>query len=205
MVIGFAATLCLSQSAGVSAQPALSASLSAGADGEATVIARGMAGGLYGFGKFAAEGHITFENFLRLDNEQGLSAKSFSVLDLGVRYGILSKRFVGPYLSAGASYGFFLGNPHERKTKDPETCATAPNPDACSYYVDRDISTHVGFGWGFANGEKTTVAVRLDVTYWMLSLLDGEDQPDDAPNPVEVARPQGSWSVLLGFEFMRWP
>ncbi|HUH02254.1 MAG TPA: hypothetical protein VML75_09665 [Kofleriaceae bacterium] len=189
------------------AEPAVDAMVITGIDKDLTAVGRLLAGGMYGFGKFAPEAHIGFDGFLRIDPEKGIAARSFS-LDIGARYGFTSDRFTGPYVSGGASYGFFILKPHERKVVDsPEVCASAnlppPNQDDCTFRIDRNIAARLGFGYGFASGKKTTVGVRVDVHYWLLSLNDFEGVPG-APVPSMVERPQDTWSVLVGLEFMRW-
>jgi hypothetical protein len=47
--------------------------------------------------------------------------------------------------------------------------------------------------------------VRLDLTYFMFNVADGEDQPGGAPRPIsDVPRPQDTFAVLIGLEFLRW-
>lgn len=191
-----------------SAEPAVDALVITGIDQDLTAVGRLLAGGMYGFGKFAPEAHIGFDGFLRIDSDKGIAARSFSI-DVGARYGFTSERFVGPYVTGGASYGFFILKPHERKVVDaPEVCASAnlpagPGEDDCTFRINRNIGTRLGFGYGFASGKKTTVGVRLDIHYWLLSLSDFENLPG-APVPSMVERPQDSWSFLIGLEFMRW-
>ena len=48
------------------------------------------------------------------------------------------------------------------------------------------------------------VGVRFDITYWMFSLNDFEDQPAGAPIPNQIPRPQDTLSFMIGLEFMRW-
>ncbi len=188
------------------AQPAIDAALIAGVDQDTTAIGRLVAGGLYGFGKtrLAAEAHLGFDGFLRINKDQGIAAKSFN-FDVGGRYGIQSDHFVGPYLTAGANFGLFVGKPHERKVEDdPDVCATADTTDSCNYRINKNFNFRFGFGWGFASSKKTTVGIRLDVQYWLLSVSPFEDQPGGAPIPREIPRPQDSIAVMVGFEFMRW-
>ncbi len=196
-----------------SADPAVNAQVSAGADQESTVIGRLFAGIVYGLPmhkKLAVEGHLAADVFLRSSGKQGIAARGFTLLDLGARYGIQSDRFVGPYVAVGGSYGVFTGKPHERKViNDAATCASANIPadqpqDECAFLINKNIAARFGLGWGFASGKKTTVGVRLDVTYWRFSVNDYEDQSPGTPIPRQIPRPQDGVSVMLGLEFLRW-
>ncbi len=192
------------------AQPAVDASVVGGVDTDMSAIARLSAGGLWAFGKFAPEAHIGLDGFLRIDTSQGIAARSFDLIDVGMRYGFLSSRFVGPFVTAGGSFGLFTGKPHERKlADDPEVCAAAPdNADGtpatdCVYRIDKNLVGRFGLGWGFPSGAKTTVAVRVDVNYWWLSLSDYDPKYGDAANPNLVPRPQATWTFMVGLEFIR--
>ena len=77
-------------------------------------------------------------------------------------------------------------------------------PDECTFRVDKNASIRLGIGWGFKQSKQTTVAVRLDFNYWVFSVSPGEDQPMGAPIPREIPRPQNSYSIMVGLEFMRW-
>ena len=102
----------------------------------------------------------------------------------------------------------FPGEPRDREVSDDEVlCATAATetPGNCRFEIKQNINTRLGFGWGFRSGKKTTVGVKLELTYWMFDVVDGEEQPDGAPNPNFIDRPQDSIALMLGLEFMRWP
>jgi len=207
LVAGLAAAMILMTTTAkrADAQVAGDAIVIAGVDQDTTAIGRLLAGGLYGFGKFAVEAHVAFEGFLRINTSKGVSGRSLPSLDLGMRYGIKSDKFVGPFVAAGASLGFFTGKPHERKVvNDPDTCATASDPNDCAFNVDRNASLRFGMGWGFKQSDKVTVAIRLDIAYWMFSVSPFENQPMGSPIPREIPRPQDSYSVMIGLEFMRW-
>lgn len=189
------------------AEPVLDASVFAGVDQDVTAIGRAFAGGMWILGRFAPEAHVGFDGFLRLNGDAGVAARSFTLLDLGARYAFTSDRFIGPFVSAGGSFGLFTGKPHERKVdNDPETCMSAPGaPDSCAFRIDKNASARLGFGYGFASSDNATVAVRLDLNYWMFSVNDFEDQAPGSPVPRDIPRPQSSVSVMLGLEFIRWP
>lgn len=205
-----AAVAMVSDVRGADAQPAIDASVIAGVDEDLTAVGRLSVGGFWGFGKFAPEAHIGLDGFLRIDSSQGIAARSFNLIDIGARYGFLSDHFVGPFVSAGGGFGLFTGKPHERKIKgDMELCASANLPseqpqDECTYRINKHLNARLGFGYGFRSGKKTTVAVRVDVHYWLLSLNDFDPTDTGAPVPSMVSRPQDVWSVLVGLEFMRW-
>lgn len=206
LAAALAVTAAVARPRAAHAEPVVSAAVVGGVDQDFTGIARLIAGGLWDFGRFAPDFHISLEGFIRLNSDAGVSARSITLGDLGARYAFLNDRFVGPFVTAGASFGIFTGKPHDRKISDaPEVCASAPgSPADCTFRINRNAAFRGGLGWGFASGPKTTVAVRLDVTYWMFSLNDFEDQPDSAPVPRDVPRPQDSIAVLVGLEFMRW-
>ncbi len=192
------------------AEPVLDASIISGFDQDLTVIYRLVAGGFWSFGKFAPEAHIGFDGFLPLTSDAGITALSANVLDVGARYGIMSDRMRGAYVSAGAGFGMFFKQPTERKVDgEPEICASATipegeDPDQCAFEIDKNFNFRFGIGWGFASGKNTTVGARLDVGYWLLSVKDYEDQAAGAPVPRLIPRPQDAWSVMIGLEFMRW-
>ena len=183
----------------------LDAHLSAGVDPDFTAIGRLHAGATWVLDNvnLGFDAQLALSAFLRLDDAKGIQARSFSPLNLGVRYGFWNNRFHGPYAALGAGFGL-LAKPHERRVEDPDICATAQNKERCSYDITQQLNGRLGFGWGFASGKKTTVGVRLDLAYFMFNLADGEDQPDGNPNPNLIDRPQGTWAVLIGLEFMRW-
>ncbi|HUS64571.1 MAG TPA: hypothetical protein VMZ28_08520 [Kofleriaceae bacterium] len=175
----------------------------AGVDQDTSAVARLMPGVLLQFGRFALEGHLSFEAFLRTQGDKGVSGRSVSA-ELGARYGFQSARFTGLFASAGAGFGFFNGKPRERKlVDDMATCEgfDAAEEGACAFDVDRNISTRVGLGWGFEASKKTTVALRLDAMMWFFS-VDGE-QPTVPAGAVD--KPQRSMAVVLGLEFLHWP
>lgn len=188
------------------AQPALDTAVIVGVDGDLTAIGRLLAGGIWQFGQFAPEAHIGFDGFLPIDSDAGITARSISLINVGARYAFLDDNFVGPFVTAGGGFGLFTGKPHERQLSDAEVCSAArPPSENCAYLIDKNINGRLGFGWGFETSSQTTVAARLDVHYWMFSLNDFEDQPNGAPIPNMVERPQATWSVLIGLEFMHWP
>jgi len=190
------------QEAGSGMQVALDGLLIAGIGQDVTALARFMPGGMLGWGRFAIEGHLSFEGFLRISNDKGVSARSVS-LDLGARYGFTSNRFVGPFISGGAGYGLFGGQPRERKLEgDMETCGDFEG-GSCAFAIDKNISTRLGFGYGFEANRATTVAIRLDAMYWFFS-VDGE-QDMGQPAAGQVDKPQTAMALLLGLEFLHWP
>lgn len=187
-------------------RPAFDAMVVSGVDQDISAVARLIAGGFLGWGRFALEGHLAFEGFLRVDNTKGVSGRSVG-LDLGTRIGLGSgPNFRGPFLSLGGSFGLYGGKPRERKLADAmETCQgfdSPEDPGSCAFDIDKNITGRFGFGYGFAASDKTTVAARLDLTYWMFS-VDGTQGAGSVP-AARVDKPQGSFSVLLGLEFMRW-
>lgn len=177
---------------------ALSAMVMVGADHRSSVFGRLLAGGMMRFGRFAPEAHIAFEGFLR-PGEDGTQAQSFTVIDLGARYAFTNENFAGPYAGFGGGFGFFLGNPREVNLEDADSCAGQPG-NRCTVDIDRHLNGRVGLGYGFASGEKATVAVRLDFHTFWYSVDD--EQPD--VSPAQVEKPLLSYAVTLGIEFLRW-
>lgn len=180
------------------------AHLSSGIDGDATAIGRLHAGGLLLFDRFGIDAQLAFSGFLRISDAKGVEARSFSPLNLGVRYAFKNERFEGPYVAFGGGFGFLSGKPRERKVEDTDICMSATNPDSCSFDIKQQRNARLGFGWGFKAGKTITVGVRLDVTYFQFNVVDGEDQPDGAPNPRDISRPVDTIAVLIGLEFLRW-
>jgi tetratricopeptide (TPR) repeat protein len=183
-------------------QVALDGLLIAGIDQDVSALARFMPGGMLGWGRFGLEGHLSFEGFLRIDNDKGVSARSVS-LDLGMRYGFTSPRFVGPFVSGGAGFGLFGGEPRERKLEDDMETCSAFEGGRCAFSIDKNISTRLGVGYGFAASRDTTVAVRLDAMYWFFSVDD--EQGTGQPFAGQVEKPQTAMALLLGLEFLHWP
>lgn len=184
------------------AQLALDISLTAGTEKDFTGMARAMAGGLLGWGKFAFEGHIGFAGFLQVA-DKGIAAREITLLDLGARYAFTSDRFIGPFVGLGGSFGLVTGSPHERKLEDdPDTCAGFTSDD-CAFEIDKDLTTRLMLGYGFSSSEKTTVAVRLDLSYMMFSVAG--DQRMGSPPASRVEKPQTMLAFLVGLEFMHWP
>ncbi len=178
----------------------------AGLDQDMSIAARFIAGGMAGWKYFGLEAHLAFENFFPLSDEVGTSGRSLTILDLGFRVGKGAKNYQGIFASAGGGFGLFGGNPRERRLKDdPEVCAGFgdPNtPNSCKFDIDKNITGRFGLGYGFAASKLTTVAARLDFTYWLLS-VDGEQSQENVPATL-VSKPQQGFSVLVGLEFMRW-
>ena len=179
-------------------QMVLSGGALLGVDQQLSGILRMSGGGLLSWEKFALEAHVGIDGFLRVDSEQGLSARSFTLIDLGARYGA-NYRFIGPFVSGGASFGIFTGKPRERRlSDDDETCGGGD----CAFNIDKNLAARVAFGYGFRTTEKSTVAFRLEVQGWLLSVDD--EQEIGSPLAIDVARPQTAIAVMLGLEFMRW-
>lgn len=190
------------QEAASGMQIALDGLLIAGVDQDASALARFMPGGMLGWGRFAIEGHLSFEGFLRISNDKGVSARSVS-LDLGARYGFKSARFIGPFVSAGGGFGLFGGEPRDRKLDGDMASCEGFDGNQCAFSIDKNISTRLGLGYGFQAASDTTVAVRLDGMYWLFS-VDGE-QDAGAPPAGQVDKPQTALAVMLGLEFLHWP
>lgn len=180
------------------------ANLSSGVDTDATAIGRLHAGGLLLFGRFGIDAQVAFSGFLRVQDSKGVEARSFSPLNLGVRYAFSDAKFEGPYVALGGGFGFLSGKPRERKVEDTNICASATNKQECSFDIKQQLNARIGLGWGFRAGKSITVAVRLDLTYFAFNVVDGEDQPAGAPNPRDISRPVDSVAVLIGLEFLRW-
>jgi tetratricopeptide (TPR) repeat protein len=175
-----------------------------GADQQLSGLLRMSGGGLLSWEKFALEAKVGIDGFLRVDSDQGVSARSLTLLDLGVRYGV-NFRYLGPFVSAGASYGIFGGKPRERKLKDDTaTCAgyDAAKQGVCAFNIDRNIATRLAFGYGFAASKKTTVALRLEAQYWLFSV--DSEQEVGSPPASQVDKPQSAVAFLIGLEFLRW-
>lgn len=185
--------------------PAIDALVVGGIDQDMSAVARLVGGGILGWDRFALEAHLVFEGFLRVDNTKGVSGRSLA-LDLGARYAFSGRHFRGLFLDAGGSFGLYGGRPRERKLADnPDTCMgfdTPENPGTCSFDIDKNITARFGVGYGFAASKTTTVAVRLDGTFWLFS-VDDSQSPGAVPASL-VDKPQSSASVLLGLQFMRW-
>lgn len=187
-------------------RPAFDAMVVSGVDQDISAVARLIAGGFLGWGRFALEGHLAFEGFLRVDNAKGVSGRSIG-LDLGTRIGLGSRpNFQGPFVSLGGSFGLYGGKPRERKLDDEmEICQgfdSPEDPGSCSFDIDKNITGRFGLGYGFAASDFTTVAARLDFTYWLFS-VDGTQGAGSVP-AARVEKPQQTFSILLGLEFMRW-
>lgn len=179
-------------------QTVLTGGVLAGVDQQLSGILRMSGGGLLSWEKFAFEGRVGLDGFLRVDPEQGVSARSFTLIDLGVRYGV-NYRYVGPFVSTGASFGIFTGKPRERKLSgDKETCGGGD----CAFNIDKNISGRLAFGYGFRATDKSTVAFRVEVQGWMFSVDD--EQEIGSPLAGTVEKPQTSIAVMAGLEFLRW-
>lgn len=190
-------------SAGADVTPVLDAHVAAGAAPDATALGRLLAGGMLVFDelRLAVDGHLSFAGFLRVSDDEGVSARSFGI-NLGARHGFGNERFHGPYVALGAGYGLFTGEPKERKISgDMEVCVSAED---CTIEITQHLNGRAGVGWGFASGKQTTVGVRLDLMYWAFALADGDEQPGTAPYPGDVPRPHDTFTVMLGLEFMYW-
>jgi tetratricopeptide (TPR) repeat protein len=175
-------------------------SVLAGADQQLSGILRMAGGGLLSWEKFAFEAKLGIDGFLRVDPDQGLSARSFTLVDLGARYGA-NYRFVGPFVSGGASFGIFTGKPRERKLMgDNDTCGASGGD--CSFNIDKNIAARLAFGYGFRANDKSTVAFRLEVQGWMFSVDDAQEI--GSPPAGDVDKPQTSIAVMAGIEFLRW-
>ncbi len=181
-----------------SMQIVLLGGLMVGADQQVSGIIRVSGGGLLSWENFGFEGKVGIDGFLQVDQEQGVQARSFTLIDLGVRYG-LKYRYMGPFVSGGASFGLFSGNPRERKLKNDSGSCGGGN---CTIDLDKNIVGRLGFGYGFRATEKSTVALRLDVQGWFFSV--DENQGTGKPHALDIEKPQTAIAVMLGLEFMRW-
>lgn len=185
-------------------QIVLDASVLAGADLQLSGVLRMAGGALFSWEKFAFEAHAGIDGMLRVDADQGTSARSITVLDVGMRYGA-NYRYVGPFVSGGVGFGLFSGKPRERKLKDnTSTCAgyDQAKPGTCSFNIDKNITGRIGFGYGFQAAGKNTVALRIEAQYWLFS-IDG-DQEIGSPPPFAIEKPQSAIAIMAGLEFMRW-
>jgi hypothetical protein len=181
-------------------QIAFGGNVLAGSDLELSAYLRMLGGAFLTWEHVALEARLGIDGMLRVDNDQGLSTNSFTLLDLGARWGA-NYHFVGPFVSGGASFGLFWGKPRERKVMDSETCAGFEN-NTCPFDIDKNIVTRLAFGYGFSASERTTVAVRLETQLWFLSVDD--EQGIGNPRAADVTKPQTTFAFLLGLEFLRW-
>ncbi|MBL4635056.1 MAG: hypothetical protein JKY56_14375 [Kofleriaceae bacterium] len=179
-------------------QIVFSGGLLAGSDQDLTGIIRMSGGALLSWEKFAVDAKLGIDGFLRIDKERGIRGKSFPVLDVGVRYG-LNYRYVGPFFSGGASFGLINGKPRERLLKDDD--ATCGGGD-CAFSIDKTITARVGIGYGFRATETSTVALKIELQNWFFS-VDDEQGIGSVP-AGSVDKPQTSFAVMFGLEFLRW-
>ena len=181
-----------------SMQKVLIGGILAGVDRQVSGILRFSGGGMLSWEKFALEARVGIDGFLRVDQEQGIQARSFTLLDVGARYG-LNYRYVGPFVSGGASFGLFSGSPRERKLlDDADSCGGGD----CSFDMDKNIATRLALGYGFKATDKSTVALRIEAQTWIFSV--DEEQSIGNPNPNDISKPQTAVAVMFGLEFMRW-
>jgi hypothetical protein len=183
---------------------ALDLAVTGGIDQDLSSVARVLAGALLGWGRFALEAHVAGEGFVPLDGGRGINGRSVG-FDLGSRFAFSDARFRGPFIGLGASLGLFLGRPRERELSgEIETCRgfDEGSPGSCRFDIDKNVAGRLGFGYGFGAGASTTLALRVDVAYWLLS-VDGAQQAGSVP-AVRVEKPQQAVSVLVGLELMRW-
>lgn len=181
-----------------SMQKVLIGGMMAGADQQLSGILRFSGGGMLSWEKFAVEARIGIDGFLRVDQDQGIQGRSFTLIDVGARYGA-KYRFVGPFVSGGASLGLFSGSPRERKlVDDADTCGGGD----CSFDMDKNIATRLAFGYGFRATDKSTVALRIEAQGWFFSV--DEEQGIGNPNANDVSKPQRALALMVGLEFMRW-
>jgi hypothetical protein len=189
-------------------QLALDALVMTGVATDLTGIGRIIAGGMGGWGRYGLDAHLAFQGFLRTDNSQGVSGRSITVLDLGPRVTIRNNsRSIGPFVTAGAGFGFFSGSPHQRRFKagNPSCAILASGgaePPPCAFDIDKHFDVRVGFGWGFEAASHTTVAVRVDLVEWFYSV--DETQDLGSPPAGAVEKPQTALSFFFGLEFLRW-
>ena len=131
-------------------QLALSGMVLSGITQDFGALARMGGGGLLGWGGFAVEASVGIDGFLRLKDSEGTSATSFRLIDIGARWGPGS-RSVGPFGSAGASFGVFFASPRERKVSgNSDVCSTVDTSgsNTCTFAVDANITTRLGSGGG---------------------------------------------------------
>lgn len=168
-----------------------------------TAIPRGAGGLSLNWGGFGVEAHLGFDFFFRLRGDsEGIAARTVT-LDIGARYGLRGDRFIGPFIAGGGGFGLMIGSPRERRLDDDDdTCMAQVGAPDCSFDLDKNLSARLGFGWGFAASDQTTVAVRIDAGYWLFS-VDG-DQSVGSPPARFVERPQDVLSLMIGLEFLRW-
>jgi hypothetical protein len=183
---------------------ALDLAVTGGIDEDLSSVARVLAGALLGWGRFALEAHVAGEGFVPLDGGRGINGRSVG-FDLGSRFAFSDARFRGPFIGLGASLGLYLGRPRERELSgEIETCRgfDEGSPGSCRFDIEKNVAARLGFGYGFGAGASTTLALRVDVAYWLLA-VDGAQQAGSVP-AVRVEKPQQSVSVLVGLELMRW-
>lgn len=172
-----------------------------GADKSASAVARAMIGGALNWNGLGVDAHLGLDGFLRFSDSKGINARSLTLLDLGVRYG-LKPRSVGPFVAAGGSFGIIAGRPRDIRLVDkPNTCSSLGSND-CNIEIDKNISIRGGLGYGFESSESTTVALRLDLQYWLFSVA--SNQPSGSPVAARIELPQSTIAFLVGIEFMLW-
>lgn len=179
-------------------QVVLTGGVLAGADQQLSGILRMSGGALLAWENFALEGRVGIDGFLRVDNDQGVQARSFTLLDVGARWGA-NYQFVGPFVSGGGSFGLFTGEPRSRKLKDDT--ATCGGGD-CAFDIDKNIVGRLALGYGFKATDKSTVALRLEAQTWWFSVDD--EQAIGQPSAHDIEKPQTAVAFMLGLEFMRW-
>ncbi len=181
-----------------SMQMVLLGGILAGADQQLSGILRFSGGGMLSWEKFALEARVGIDGFLRIDQDQGIQGRSFTLIDVGARYG-MNYRYIGPFVSGGASFGLFSGSPRERKLiDDADTCGGGD----CSFDMDKNIATRLAFGYGFKATDKSTVALRIEAQTWLFSV--DSEQSISNPNANDVSKPQTAVALMFGLEFMRW-
>jgi hypothetical protein len=189
--------------------------LQLGLDGQVTTgiatdltgIGRIIAGGIASWGRYGVDLHLAFQGFLRFDENRGVSGRSISVIDVGPRIAFWNNsRSLGPFVAAGAGFGFFTGSPRERLVPPgirgcPSVALGSAGGAACVLNLDKHVDLRVGLGWGFEVSEHATMVVRFDLVEWFYS-VDGPEDPSSPPaNPLE---PQRALSFFFGLEFIRW-
>lgn len=181
-----------------SRQIVLSGSALAGADLQLSGILRMNGGALLSWEKFAVEGRVGIDGFLRVDQDQGTQATSLTLIDIGARYGT-EYRYIGPFVAAGAGFGIFRGKPRERKLKNDSGSCGGGN---CAFNIDKNITGRLAFGYGFRSTDKSTVALRIEAQGWLFSVDD--EQEIGSPNPADIEKPQSAIALMVGLEFLRW-